>query len=92
MVFHTILGTPEGRPTLHVAFSDRLLFDKRIPPTRYMEDAFSFAVSRDAAMALLAKVKLRYRSAFQKVARLLFEDGPPIFSIVDMAVAKAQVR
>jgi len=91
-IFHTILGTPQGRPTLNIALADRVLFDKRIPPKGYVEEEFSFAVPQDAALPLSAKARLRYRSASQKVARLLFEGDAPTFPIVEMAAGKVEVR
>jgi len=91
-VFHTILGTPQGEPTMNIALADRVLHDKRVPPKGYVEEEFAFLVPADAERPLTARVTLRYRTASQKVARLLFGEDAPEIPIVDMARAELTLR
>ncbi|MEE9201540.1 MAG: multiheme c-type cytochrome [Candidatus Brocadiales bacterium] len=91
VIYHTVFGNKDGKPTYNVWEADHVILDHRIPPKGEMVEKYAFLVPVDAKLPLQIKAVLRYRSAPQWLAAELLGDKAPTIPIVDMAEATATV-
>ncbi|OHB91465.1 MAG: hypothetical protein A3I59_03330 [Planctomycetes bacterium RIFCSPLOWO2_02_FULL_50_16] len=91
VVYHTVFGDKDGKPTYKVWEADHIISDHRIPPRGQMVEKYAFLVPSDAKMPLQVKTVLHYRSAPQWLAVELLGDKALTIPIVDMAEAAVTV-
>ncbi|MEE9558123.1 MAG: multiheme c-type cytochrome [Candidatus Brocadiales bacterium] len=92
VVYHTVFGDKDGKPTLNVWEADHIISDHRIPTKGQMVEKYAFLVPRDTKLPLQLKAVLHYRSAPQWLAVALLGDKAPTIPIVDMAEASATLN
>lgn len=89
VIYHTVFGDSEGKPTEKVWLADRILLDNRIPPKGYSIENYSFSIPQNAKGLLSIAVRLNYVSASQELSDLLFGKGSIKPPIIEMASANA---
>jgi hypothetical protein len=89
VIYHTVFGDSEGKPTEKVWLADRILQDNRIPPKGYSIENYSFTIPADTKGPLSIAVRLNYVSASQELSDLLFGKGNVKPPVVEMAYANA---
>jgi len=91
-LYYTQLGNAKGEPVLNVAKADRILFDRRIPPKGYLIEKFVFQIPPDAASPLTVNATLKYRSASQSLAKVLFKEDTPEIPVIDMVSLVEKIK
>lgn len=91
VIYHTVFGDSNGRPTEKVWLADRILHDNRIPPKGYSIENYTFTIPQNAKGRLFVDVRLNYMSASQELADMLFEKGEVRPPVVEMVSANATV-
>ena len=87
VIYHTVFGDKDGKPTYKVWEANLVISDYRIPPKGEMIEKYAFLAPRDAKLPLQVKAVLHYRSAPQWLAVELLGDKAPAIPVVDMAEA-----
>lgn len=91
VIFHTILGDAQGRPTYRMWKATRMLFEKLIPPRATVTTTYAVPVPAAARGPLTVRAALHYRSAPQEAMDELFGAGKFKLRVVEMAAAEAEL-
>ena len=92
VVYYTQLGNKKGEPVVNVALADRILYDHRIPPKGYLIEKFAFQIPPDAVSPLTVNATLKYRSASQSLAKVLFKEDAPVIPVIDMVSVVEKIK
>ncbi|MEE9122223.1 MAG: multiheme c-type cytochrome [Syntrophobacteria bacterium] len=84
ILYNTQLGNEQGEPVVNVALADRVLYDYRIPPKKFLVEKYTFKIPSDAVSPLTVEATLKYRSVSKSLARGLLGDRTPEIPIIDM--------
>jgi len=91
VMYHAVLGGPDGKPVANVAKATRLITDYRIPPKGRRIEKISLVVPPDAAGPIKVHAVLRYRSAPQEVLNAVMKDKAPTLPIIDMVKTEGEI-
>jgi hypothetical protein len=92
VMYQTVLGDAEFKPTTFLPGAVTIVSDYRIPPKGSRLERYSFAVPTGAKGPLGVKVNLQYRSAPQKLIDDLLGKEAPRLPVITMAEAQARFR
>ncbi len=91
VLFHTVLGDAEGKPTAKVWEAARVLSDRRIPPGGHDDLSFSAALNGRPKGSLTVTARLLYRSYAPELAVLAAGPGAPPAPVVEMTSSALDV-
>lgn len=91
VLYHTVFGDSDGKPTEKVWYAEQILSDKRIPPKGYSLERFEFIIPGNARGPLNLEVRLNYISATQELSDLLFGKGQVISPTIEMTAANTTI-
>lgn len=92
VIYNTVVGDSEGKPTHLVWRAEKILRDHRIPPKESVTENYSFKLPVNAKGPFKIEATLNYRSASQAIVDELFEEEAFELPVVDMAHASAIVN
>lgn len=92
VVYNTIMGDKDGKPTEDIWKAAKILKDKRIPPKESATERYVVRVPADAVFPLRVKAYLKYRSARQSLVDELFGRGTVVLPIINMAQSVADIK
>ncbi len=92
VIYHTVFGDSNGRPTEKVWLADSILIDNRIPPKGYAVENYNFTIPQNAKGPLAINVRLDYMPISQELSDMLFEKGRVRPPVVEMASANATLN
>ncbi|UCD57074.1 MAG: cytochrome c family protein [Candidatus Hydrogenedentota bacterium] len=92
VIYHTVVGDEDGRPTWKVWEAARVLYDYRIPPMGYRLEHYAAYVPADVKLPLTIHAILNYRSAPPHLVRILMGEEAVDVPIVEMTRAMALVE
>jgi hypothetical protein len=72
VMYHTILGDKEGKPTVKMWEAEKILYDHRIPPKESVTESYKVEIPPQVKPPFKIKAVLYYRSAPQKIINKLF--------------------
>lgn len=84
VMYHTVFGDAEGKPTERVWFAQTILSDKRIPPKGFSVENFNFTIPKTAKGPITINARLNYVSATQELSDILFGEGKLIPPAIEM--------
>ncbi len=91
-LYHTVLGTKDGKPTIKVWEATQILSDNRIPPKKSKVETYSVPVPRGAKKPFKVVVILKYRGAPQEVIDEVLGKYKFVVPVVEMAKAQTVVK
>ncbi len=98
VIYNTVLGDAEGKPTNVLVKAVRVLSDYRIPPKGFKEETYTVALPRSAQGSAHIQVRLLYRSAPQELVNLVYKEvygkdrEAPTLPVVEMTSARCSVH
>ncbi len=92
VIYNTVLGDKEGKPTINVAQATQVLKDYRIKPKESVTEKYELAIPADAQGPFTVTAELLYRSAPQKIVNIALGDSAPKIPVIEMASASMEVN
>lgn len=89
VIYHTVLGDKDGKPTNKVWEAESILSDHRVPPKGSQTEDYTFVVPEDATAPITVDVRLNYRSAPQSLVNDLLGEGELEVPVIEMTSASA---
>ncbi|MDD5771859.1 MAG: multiheme c-type cytochrome [bacterium] len=77
IIYNTVLGDKNGKPTINIALADRILYDNRIPPKEYVIETHDFVIPENAVSPINVEATLKYRTVSPEVVEILMGDKAP---------------
>ena len=92
VIYYTVLGDVEGKPTHKFWKATHVISDYRIPPRETLVEEYSFKIPENAKGPIRIEVKLNYRSAPQETLDMLFGKGEMEAPIIEMSKIETEVE
>ncbi|MFQ6031586.1 MAG: multiheme c-type cytochrome [Candidatus Zixiibacteriota bacterium] len=92
VIYRTVLGDAEGKPTHKFWKATHVISDYRIPPRETLVEGYDFKIPKNAKGPIKIEAKLNYRSAPQETIDLLFGKGVVEVPIIEMSKKEATVE
>jgi hypothetical protein len=92
VIYNTVLGDDDGKPTWKVWAATRILSDYRIPPKGFRVENYAAYIPPDAELPLVIRVKLNYRSISPHLVKLLLGDAAIEVPVIEMTSAEAATK
>ena len=92
VIYHTLIGDKNGKPTWKLWEATRVLYDYRIPPKGYRIEHFAAYILPNAKLPLKISATLNYRSMSPHLAETLLGDKAPEIPIIKMTQADAALK
>lgn len=92
VIYRTVLGDAEGKPTHKFWKATHIISDYRIPPRETLVEEYSFKIPENAKGPIRIEVKLNYRSAPQETLDMLFGKGEMKAPIIEMSKIETEVE
>ena len=92
VIYQTVFGDADGKPTHKFWKATQVLSDYRIPPRETLIEEFKFKIPKDAKGPIQINARLNYRSAPQEIIDMLFGKGEMEVPIVVMTKKESIVE